>query len=121
MIREGLFVTWRKEMYPVSIELTGVFIYADKPLDGFREVAPGRYERNVMNDDIVGTYISTVGTWRGAPVKALYDDGDRVRIEYIGGQAPLAESLGMDRVDKGVYQTWASRADLPDLHEVSLR
>lgn len=121
MIREGLYLIWHGQPYPANTDGHRILIYADRPTDGFRETAPGRYERDVTDeDDVAGAYLSTVGTWRGVPVKALYDDGDRIRIEYTGGQAPVAESLGMDRVDKGVYQTWAPRTEVPDLHETAI-
>jgi hypothetical protein len=40
-----------------------------------------------------------------------------LRVEYAGGRSPVAERLGLDRIDHGVWQTWAPRADVDDLHE----
>ncbi|HEY3505812.1 MAG TPA: hypothetical protein VGN37_23870 [Actinocatenispora sp.] len=120
MIREGFHLVWRDAIYPANTDGTRLFIYTDTPTDGFFRTAPGRYERDVTAEDVSGAYVSTVGTWHGVPVKALHDDGDRILVEYTGGRAPVAETLGMERVDRGVYQTWTTRGEIPDLHEVAI-
>ncbi|GAA4218988.1 hypothetical protein [Actinocatenispora rupis] len=120
MIREGMFLVWRDQIYPANTDGARLLIYTDAPAEGFRQTAPGRYERDVTDEDVNGAYVSTIGTWRGVPVKALYEHGDHIRIEYTGGRADVAESLGMERVDKGVYQIWTTRQELLDLHETAL-
>ena len=40
-----------------------------------------------------------------------------LRLEYTGGRAPVAESLGLEVFDFGVYQGWARATDVTDLRE----
>jgi hypothetical protein len=39
-------------------------------------------------------------------------------VEYTGGRLTAAQRLGLDRVDYGVWQTWAPRAEVTDLNEI---
>jgi hypothetical protein len=41
-------------------------------------------------------------------------------VEYTGGRAPVAESLGLELFDRGVYQAWASKHEVEDVREESV-
>ena len=40
-----------------------------------------------------------------------------LRVEYTGGKAPVARTLGLEEFDFGVYQGWAPAAEVTDLRE----
>ena len=41
-----------------------------------------------------------------------------LRVEYTGGRAPVAQALGLEEFDYGVYQGWAPLAEVENLTEV---
>jgi hypothetical protein len=40
-----------------------------------------------------------------------------LRVEYTGGKAPVARTLGLEEFDFGVYQGWAPRDAVENLTE----
>jgi hypothetical protein len=109
--REGYLARWQGAEYEASPDLTAggasVRLYRTDPADGFDEVGPDRYRRLVPLAEVERLMYSTaVCTWRGEPFRVLTADGDRLRLEYVGGQAPVAERLGLERIDRGLYLGW---------------
>jgi hypothetical protein len=118
MMRDGFYAIWRRTEYEASPEGDRVRLYADGPGDGFTETAPGRYVRVVPPQEIDQlTYVKTRCTWHGHPFQVLGEHEDWVRVEYTGGQVPVAEDLGLDMFDRGVYQSWVPRDELQDVRE----
>jgi hypothetical protein len=98
-----------------------VRLYATEPAEGFDEVHPGRYVQIVRDDQVESLrYVRTRCTWRGELFVVIGEHGDWVRLEYSGGRAPVAAALALENVDVGVYQTWASRAEIERLHEENI-
>jgi hypothetical protein len=119
VIRDGFTARWRGTEYDAVPGVDGeVRLYSATPADGFAEVRPDRYVRIVADREVEGLrYVRTHCTWRGEPFMVIGEHGGWVRLEYAGGRAPVAEALGLDRVDAGVYQTWVSRDEIERLHE----
>ena len=117
-MRDGYVVTWRGREYDASPEGDQVRIYAPEPGDGFEEVRPGRHVRVLEAGDYDDlTYVRTTCTWRGQPFIVLAEAGTWLRVEYTGGRAPVARSLGLDEFDFGVYQGWAPAHEVADRSE----
>jgi hypothetical protein len=38
-------------------------------------------------------------------------------VEYTGGLAPVANALGLEEYDYGVYQSWAPRDEVTEIRE----
>ncbi|MEU1387750.1 MULTISPECIES: hypothetical protein [unclassified Nonomuraea] len=126
MSRESYRARWAETEYEASPDLVEgrVFmrLYATTPADGFDEVAPGRYVRAVPATDCSAVWhVRTVCEWRGAPFLV---HGERetaqeteLLIEYTGGNAPQAASLGLERVERGVYRGWVKRDEVSELSE----
>jgi hypothetical protein len=107
---------WQGNDYSASTDGVGVRLYRTDPAPGFEPVVPGRFVRVVAPSDLeLLAYEHTLGTWRGQPFKILTERDGWYRVEYLGGRAPLAESLGLERLDRGVYQSWAAPRDVSDL------
>ena len=122
MIRDGYSARWRGTDYEAVPGVDGeVRLYSATPADGFDEVRPGRFVRIVADHDVESLrYVRTHCTWRGEPFVVIGEHGGWVRLEYSGGRAPVAEALGLDRVDAGVYQAWTSREEIDQLHEENI-
>jgi hypothetical protein len=117
-MRDGFFAGWRGAEYEARPDGDNVRLYATEPRDGFDEVAPGRHRRVVGAAELDHlSYVITLCTWRGEPFQVLGEYGGWARVEYAGGQAPVAERLGLDLFDRGVYQIWAPRHELEDIRE----
>ena len=117
-MRDGYVVTWGGREYDASPEGDQVRIYAPEPGEGFEEVRPGRYVRVLEAeeyDDLA--YVRTTCTWRGQPFIVIGEADSWLRVEYTGGRAPIARSLGLEEYDFGVYQGWAPAQEVNDLYE----
>ncbi|GAB3681261.1 hypothetical protein GCM10027589_51310 [Actinocorallia lasiicapitis] len=119
MIRDGYVAMWRGAEYEASPHSDGdVRLYTTQPAEGFAEVRPGRHRRIVAPDELEKLrYVRTACRWRGERFVVVGEHETWLRVEYTGGRGPVAERLGLDRIDHGVWQTWAPRAEVEDLHE----
>jgi hypothetical protein len=66
-------------------------------------------------DDLV--FVTTVGEWRGEPVQVRGERDDELLVEYVGGRAPVARALDLDRVERGIWRAWVPRTDVRDRRE----
>lgn len=115
-IRDGFRAGWRGTEYEASSDGVTVRLYAAEATPGFERVIEGRYLRVVRPEELHAmAYEHTVCTWRDRPFKVLREQDGWFLLEYLGGQAPVAEALGLDRFDRGVYHGWARPADVMDV------
>jgi hypothetical protein len=66
-------------------------------------------------DDLV--YVRTTCRWKGQPFIVLAVHDAWLRVEYTGGRWPIAESMGLEAFDFGVYQGWAPAHEVTELRE----
>jgi hypothetical protein len=117
-MRDGYVVTWRGREFDAVPDGDNVRIYSTEPVEGFEEIKPGRYRRVLEPDDFDElVYVRTACTWRGAPFIVLGEADSWLRVEYTGGRSPIAQQLGLEEFDFGVYQGWAPAHEVSDLHE----
>ena len=117
-MRDGYVAAWRGREYEASPDGDQVRIYQPEPGEGFLEVRAGRFVRVVPAaevDDLA--YVRTICAWRGEPFIILAEHDTWLRVEYTGGRAPVAEALGLEAFDFGVYQGWAPAAEVTDVRE----
>ena len=117
-MRDGYVVNWHGREYDAAPDGENVRIYATEAGDGFEEVRPGWYVR-VLKPGEYGdlVYVRTTCSWRGEPFIVLAESETWLRLEYTGGRAPVAQELGLEEFDFGVYQGWAPRDEIDNLHE----
>jgi hypothetical protein len=122
VIRDGFTARWRGTDYDAVPGVDGeVRLYSATPAEGFEEVRAGRYLQIVADHDVESLrYVRTHCTWRGEPFIVIGEHGGWMRLEYVGGRAPVAVALGLDRIDGGVYQTWVSREEIEQLEEENI-
>ena len=120
MIRDGYLARWRGGEYEASPGADGeVRLYSGQPAEGFEEAKPARYVRVIPPEEVEDLrYVRTVCRWRGETFIVVGEHETWLRVEYTGGRLSVAQRLGLDRVDYGVWQTWAPRAEVTDLHEI---
>ncbi|MEV8633406.1 hypothetical protein AB0395_17265 [Streptosporangium sp. NPDC051023] len=118
---------WQGADYPASPEPsaleTWVRLRRDEPAEGFQEVEPGCHVRTVPAAECESVrFVTTVCRWRGAEFHVHDEREGELLLEYLGGSAPEALALGLERIERGVYRRWVPRAEVGELreHEVSL-
>jgi hypothetical protein len=117
-MRDGFVARWRGQEYEASPDGGEVRLYTAEPADGFEPIRPGRHRRIVPAGEVSDlTYVRTVCSWRGEPFILLGEHESWLRVEYTGGKAPVAASLGLEEFDFGVYQGWAPAAEVTDVRE----
>ncbi|TDD74543.1 hypothetical protein [Actinomadura rubrisoli] len=120
-IRHGFYAGWRGTDYEASPDGDRVRLYLAQQVDGFRQIGHERYVQVVQMSEVDHlSYVSTYCTWRGEPFMVIGEHEGWLRVEYTGGKAPVAEQLGLELFDRGVYQTWAPRSEVEDMHEESV-
>lgn len=118
-VRDGYYADWRGDEYECSPDGADVRLYRSDPAEGFIEVRAGRYVRVLQSDQVANfCYIRTTCNWKGEPFIVLGEADGWLRVEYTGGRSPVAQTLGLEEFDYGVYQGWAPAADVTDLREV---
>ncbi|MGC4895612.1 hypothetical protein [Micromonospora sp. DT31] len=118
MSRDGYVARWQGREYQASPDGDDVRLYQPDPGAGFTEVRPGRHVRVVPAvevDDLA--YVRTTCRWQGQPFIVLAEHDGWLRLEYTGGRWPVAEAMGLEAFDFGVYQGWAPAAEVTDLGE----
>lgn len=116
--RDGYVARWRGDEYEASPDGDEVRLYRPEAADGFEEIREGRYRIIVPAaevDDL--SYVRTICSWRGEPFIVLAEQDSWLRVEYTGGKAPVARSLGLEEFDYGVYQGWAAATEVTDIRE----
>jgi hypothetical protein len=63
---------------------------------------------------------TTYATWRGVPCTIVGIDGEWRRLRLCRPNADSAPGLGVECVERGVYEIWVSEHDLDDAREVDL-
>jgi hypothetical protein len=116
--RQGYYARWRGTEYEASPDGPQVRLYLPVPAEGFTAVTPERHVKVVPAAEVdhLG-YVTTMCTWRGESFVVLGEHDEWMRVEYVGGKAPVAEALGLELFDRGVYQAWAPRAEVDDIRE----
>jgi hypothetical protein len=117
-MRDGYVVRWEGREYEASPDGDEVRLYQATPAEGFAEVRPGRYVRALPATEVTElAYVRTTCYWKGEPFIVLARHGNWLRLEYTGGRWPVAQAMGLETFDFGVYQGWAPEAEVSDIRE----
>lgn len=118
MIRDGYVARWHGIEYEASPDGATVRIYQPSAADDFERVRDDRYVQSIPLSEIEElSYVRTVCSWRGEPFIALAEHESWLRVEYTGGKASVAEALGLEEFEFGVYQGWVPAAEVTELRE----
>ncbi|MPZ25793.1 MAG: hypothetical protein GEV12_04920 [Micromonosporaceae bacterium] len=117
-MRDGYVARWQGVEYEASPDGASVRLYRPSPADGFTRVRDGRHVKVAAMSEIEDLrYVRTTCSWRGEPFIVLAEYESWLRVEYTGGKATVAGSLGLEEFEFGVYQGWVPAAEVTDLRE----
>jgi hypothetical protein len=117
-VRDGYFGRWHGREYELSPDGSDMRLYAGTAEDGFTQVRAGRYIRVVPAEEVADfAYVRTSCVWQNEPFIVLGESDGWLRVEYTGGKAPVARTLGLEEFDFGVYQGWAPAHEVTELRE----
>ncbi|GAA2664774.1 MULTISPECIES: hypothetical protein [Nonomuraea] len=113
---------WHGADYPASPEASALEVWlrlrSDEPAEGFTEVEEGCHVMPVPATACEAVwYVTTVCRWRGVECHVHDEREGELLLEYLGGSAPEAAALGMERIERGVYRRWVPVAEVEDLQE----
>ncbi|MGW0432404.1 hypothetical protein ACWDV4_07640 [Micromonospora sp. NPDC003197] len=118
MMRDGYMARWQGREYEASPDGDQVRIYQPEPGNGFAEIRPGRFVRLVPATEVDDlAYVRTICSWQGQPFIVLGAHESWLRVEYTGGRWPIAQSMGLEEFDFGVYQGWAPAHEVTEVRE----
>jgi hypothetical protein len=125
----GPLVRWQDVTWPADLLPTGEAVVlasaGEPPIGGFERSARGYWRREVPLSEVGDFYdLRLTGTWRGARFRIVHrwERDDRIRAElfYIGRNADQAESLGLAKLDAGVYAGAAPISELTDVQRLQI-
>ena len=118
-MRDGYQVTYQGETFEASPDGDDLMrLYSSEPREGFVKLNERRYVMVASSDAVTNFhYVRTTCTWKGEPFIILGEHEGWLRVEYTGGKAPVASTLGLEEFDFGVYQGWAPAAEVMNLGE----
>ncbi len=118
-MRDGYVVTWQGREYDASPDGDDVRIYQPEPADGFEEVAPGRYVRVLPADEFDEIWCTSAPPAPGGAAVHRAGRGTTTGCGWSTPAAagPVAQALGLEEFDFGVYQGWAPAHEVADLRE----
>lgn len=122
MIWHGYRARWQGTDYPASPDSSGHEVWMrlrlEEPAEGFSEVEPGCHVRTVPAVECEAIwFVTTVCTWRGLEFHVHGERDGELLLEYLGGSAPEAVALGMERIERGVYRRWVPRTEVDEPRE----
>jgi hypothetical protein len=115
-------VTWPVDLLPDG-ETVVLASAGEPPMVGFDRTARGYWRRKVPLAEVGDYYdLWLTGTWHGARFRIVHrwEQQGQIRVElfYIGRNADEAESLGLAKLDAGVYAWSAPVSELIDVQAV---
>ena len=118
-MRDGYVARWQGREYEASPDGDDVRLYQPEPGEGFEEVRAGPLRAGWCRRPRSTSWRTCAppAPGKGEPFIVL----GRARRLAAGGvhrrAGPVAEALGLEEFDFGVYQGWAPAAEVTDLRE----
>ena len=123
----GPLVKWQDVTWPADLLHDGDTVVlasaGEPPMGGFERSARGYWRREVPLAEVGDYYdLRLTGTWRDARFRIVHrwEQSGQIRVElfYIGRDANEAESLGLAKLDAGVYAGSAPISEITDVQGV---
>jgi hypothetical protein len=95
-----------------------ILLTSPSPIDGFEQIDQHRYVKEVSSHDIEKAFsVRTICTYNNHSFEVTAEQEGRLHLLYLGGSALVAEQLGLDQVERGVYEITAGREEVHDVRE----
>jgi hypothetical protein len=122
--RKGSYAIYRGKEYPFDVQendnLTLISNDSSEIENGFSVYAPGVYTLSVKKKELTGYYrISTQASFKGITFGVLKAERGKVLISssYENWPRKFVEELGLEQVDRGIYEKWVDEKDLEKVWE----
>lgn len=122
--RDAHFAIYRGKEYRLGIgkehDLT---LYSEDSADlqiGFNKIRDNLFSLNVKKEDLSSYYsVGTLASYKGATFGIMTVKGNKVLISssYENFSRELIEELGLEQVDRGIYEKWVDEKDLEKVWE----
>lgn len=115
-MRTRIIAGYRGDEYDAAVYLGQdeqiISLHSERPVDGFAETDSG-YVCEVPLSDCEGLYyLRPVARYRQLPVAVLDERDVEVYVESLANDAPAAASVGLQRIERGVYRGWVPASDV---------
>lgn len=117
---------WQGADYPASPDPSALELWIrlrrEDPAEGFEEVEPGCHVRTVPAAECESLHLLiTVCRWNDVDFQVCDERAGELLLEYQGGSALEARSLGLERIERGVYRRWVPCGDTGSVEELAVQ
>jgi hypothetical protein len=121
-VRNGIYAIYKGKEYEAGAMELDVFSlrsYDHNDVSrGFSLYKGIVYVKRVQRSELEEVYsITTFAEYKGIKLQAIKEDGNKILLSGVVGDYRVFESLGMDMVEKGVYEKWVSKSDIAVIYE----
>lgn len=121
-MRNGIYAIYKGKEYEAGTMESDVFLlrsYDHNDVSrGFSLYKGIVYVKRLQRSDLEEVYrITTFAEYKGTKLQAIKEDGNKILLSGVVGDYRVFESLGMDIVEKGVYQKWVNKSDVAAIYE----
>ncbi len=120
-MKDGIYAVYKGKEYEVGIKNDGSYTLRSYNIhevrDGFIPYR-GIFVNNVQKVDLEDIYdIKTYAEYQGYKFRVIKEDKNNLLLHSLINDYRINEKLGLDMVDKGLYQKWVNKGLVTNLYE----
>ncbi|QUH28815.1 hypothetical protein [Vallitalea guaymasensis] len=121
-MRNGLYGSYKGKLYEARVKDSKTYILCsynkEDIINGFSLYKDIVYVKTVSKDDVEYIYrITTFAEYNYIKVQVIKETNDKILISKMDGDCNLLLKIGMEKVDKGIYQKWVSKDSVSKIYE----
>lgn len=121
-MRRGLYATYKGKIYEAGTKGNDIVILRSRDSEdkkyGFTLYKNIIYTMKVSRIDVDELCsITTIAEYEGLSFEVLKEKDGSILISSMKGNYKKFEDIGMDKVDKGVYEMWIPKEDAMKIYE----
>lgn len=121
-MRNGLYISYKEKLYEARVKDSKTYILCsynkEDIINGFSLYKGIVYVKTVSKEDIEYIYrITTFAEYNDIKVQVIKETDDKILISKMDGDCNLLSKIGMEKVDKGIYQKWVLKDSVSKIYE----
>ncbi|MDF2871092.1 MAG: hypothetical protein K0R05_2667 [Anaerocolumna sp.] len=120
-MKDGIYAVYKGKEYEVGIKNDGTYtLRAYNILEVKNGFIPyrGIFVNNIQKDDLEDIYdIETYAEYQGYKFRVIKEDKNNLLLHSLINDYRINRKLGLDMVDKGLYQKWVNKSLITTLYE----
>lgn len=121
-MRNGLYISYKGKLYEARVKDSKTYILCsynkEDIINGFSLYKGIVYVKTVSKEDIEYIYrITTFAEYNDIKVQVIKETDDKILISKMDGDCNLLSKIGMEKVDKGIYQKWVLKDSVSKIYE----